>query len=262
MIIDCHAHLSLMSQAETWDEALKKLLQNMEKNNISMQTLIADNVSVSNCADTKKLIELTANMPKIKIMGSINPFSFPAEDIEYFDKLLAEKKIVGLKIFPGHDKIPANDLTFEPSVDLCLKYKVPLVIHTGINTGDKDCAKYNDPKLIVSISEKYPDLKIIIAHYFWPELEYCFRITVGCGNVYFDTSALADEEVIEESGGMEKIRLIIEKTVARKSDSVIFGTDYPMCNTQDHLKLIDLLNIAATDKQNIMCNNAIRLFQI
>jgi predicted TIM-barrel fold metal-dependent hydrolase len=47
-----------------------------------------------------------------------------------------------------------------------------VIIHTGINSGDFNCAKYNDPKYVVEVARKYPKLKIIIAHYFWPKKSY------------------------------------------------------------------------------------------
>ena len=234
----------------------------MEKNKISKQVIIADNVSDSNCADTKKLLDLTSDIGNIKIIGAVNLLNYSPKDFEYFDALLSNKKIIGLKIFPGHDKIFLNNSAFKPSIDLCLKYAVPLVIHTGINAGDKNCSKYNDPKLISALAKKEPDLKIVIAHYFWPKLEYCFSETDGDKNIYFDTSALADDEVTEESGGIDEVKLIIKKTIERKADSVIFGTDYPECATKDHLKLISSLNISVTDKKNILYNNAVKIFDI
>ena len=241
---------------------MNKLLLNMKKNKISKQVIIADYLSDSNCADTKKLLDLTSDISDIKIVGAINPFNHSSKNFKYFDTLLSDKKIIGLKIFPGHDKIFLSDPAFRPSIDLCLKYTVPLMIHTGINAKDKDCSKYNNPKLISALAKKESNLKIIISHYFWPKLKYCFSETNDKKNIYFDTSALADNQVIEESGGIDEIKLIIKKTLERKTDSVLFGTDYPECATKDHLKLISSLNIPMPDKENILYKNAVKIFNI
>jgi len=262
MIIDCHSHLSKMSKAETWENAIEKLISDMRENNIGKRIIIADNVSNSNCADTKRLLELKGGSANLFIIGSVNPFTCSDKDIDYFDQLLGTGKVVGLKIFPGHDKIFANDKSFLSSIDLCLKHDVPLTIHTGINTGNRECAKYNNPKLIVELAKKYPKLKIIIAHYFWPNLDYCFEITSGMDNIYFDTSGLADNEIISGSGSLNKIKLILEKTNKRSPHHIMFGTDYPMCRTDKHKDLVGMLNISASNKENILSKNSMGIFSL
>jgi hypothetical protein len=135
------------------------------------------------------------------------------------------------------------------------------MIHTGWNSNHPEVAQYNDPKYIVEIAKKYPALKIIISHYFWPEVEYCFDITRGYQNIYFDTSALADKEVIDTTG-TDKIRMILEKTIEDNPYNVLFGTDYAMCDIKNHLDLIKSLNITKQNRENIFWKNATRLFKL
>jgi hypothetical protein len=248
-----------MTSGETWNQSLEKLLLDMKENNIDKRIIIADNLVDSNCANTKRLLELIENQPELYIIGSLNPFTQTEEDISYFDQLLVDKKIIALKIFPGHEAIFADDEKYQSSIDLCLRHSVPLVIHTGMNTNDLECAQYNDPKLIAKIAEKYPELNIIIAHYFWPELEYCFEQTKNFKNIYYDLSAMADQEVLDESGGWNEMKEIIERTLATKPKSFLFGTDYPMCETKKHIELIESLNISETEKDSIYQNKIFNL---
>jgi len=168
----------------------------MAANNVVGTIVVADNVKNDKCADTDIILKEFGNDKNIWIVGSASPFK-SRERIEPFRKLIADKKIVAMKLFPGHDKIFLNDERFLPDIELCNENKIPLVIHTGANTGNFEVAKFNDPKFIVEIAKRYPDLAIIISHYFWPEMEYCFETTIGFDNVYFDTSALANDEVVE-----------------------------------------------------------------
>ena len=151
--------------------------------------------------------------------------------------------IKGFKIFPGHDPVYPTDRRWLPVYQLCIKYNLPLIIHTGINTNNRKCAVYNDPKHIVKVARTHPELKIIIAHYFWPELDYCFSITNDFHSIYFDISGLADPEVVDASGGIERVKAILVKTIRRRVDSLIFGTDWPMCDVKKHIDLIDSLNL-------------------
>lgn len=260
MIIDSHSHLSILDEKSTWDETFKKLCSDLAKNKIDRSVLIADNVADSNTADTKRLLEMTDGKKEFLVVGSISPETNSVSELAYFDQLLDQKKIIALKIFPGHDHFYANEVAFEPTIKLCLKHRVPLIVHTGINTGDTDCAKYNNPVLIAEVAKKYPDLKIIIAHFFWPKIDYCFETTIKLPNIYYDTSALADEEVLGLSGGIEKMKTMLEKTLANKPEGVIFGVDYPLCDFGAHIDLIKSLKINEEAKQNVFHLNAERLF--
>lgn len=262
MIIDVHLHLSKAETEENFNDAKERLFTNLSENKISSAFVIADNLADSNCADTKTLVKLFEKDQNILIIGSPNLINPREDEIEYLDNLLRNKAIIGLKLFPGHDPIYPTDPRCDEIYNLCLEYDVPVVIHTGINSGDFDCAKYNDPKHIIKIAKKYVDLKIILAHYFWPEMQYCYDTTRPFKNIYYDTSAMADREVVELSGGIDKVSEILEKTIADKPENVLFGTDYPMCDTKKHIKLIGSLKISAALKEMIFHLNAKKIFKV
>jgi len=262
MIIDAHLHLSKEETEENFNNAKERLFANLAENKISSAFVVADNLIDTNCANTKTLVKLFEKDQNIFIIGSPNLLNPRKDEIEYLDNLLKNKAIIGLKLFPGHDPIYPTDPRCDAVYSLCLKYDVPVVIHTGINSGDFECAKYNDPKHIVEIAQKYPDLKIVIAHYFWPEMQYCYEITKPYKNIYFDTSAMADDEVIELSGGIEKVSDILEKTIIDKPENVLFGTDYPMCDTKKHIDLINNLKISQELKAMVFNVNAKKIFNI
>jgi hypothetical protein len=37
---------------------------------------------------------------------------------------------------------------------------VPVLFHTGENSGDSECVKWNDPEYIVEIAKKFPSSKL------------------------------------------------------------------------------------------------------
>jgi len=262
MITDSHLHLTKDDSEENFGSAKERLLKNLAENKISSAFVIADNLIDTNCADTATLVELFKDNENIFILGSPNILDPKDDEIEYFDELLKNKSIIGLKLFPGHDPFYPTDRRCDDVYRLCLKYDLPVIIHTGINFGDIECAKYNDPKYIVKIAEKYPDLKIVIAHYFWPEIEYCYKITRPFKNIFFDTSALADDEVVRMSGGIDKILSILKKTIIDNPESVLFGTDYPMCDTKKHVELLESLKISSAFKEMVFHLNARKIFKV
>jgi len=262
MIIDSHIHISYLKKGKKFSQTRDDLLLNMKKRGVDYSIVIPDNLHDSSCADVKTVIELIKNQPKLYMVGTLKIAEINNQSLKKIEELFKEKTIRGFKIFPGHDPIYPSDKRWFPVYKLCQKYNFPLIIHTGINIGNVRCARYNDPKYIVKIARLYPKLKIIIAHYFWPKLDYCFSITNGLDNIYFDTSGLAHPKVASASGGIKKIKEILTKTIKRRGESVLFGTDWPMCNVVKHIDLINSLNITQKEKQKIFHGNCLKIFQL
>ena len=261
-MIDAHVHLSVMEKGDTFEVALQKLEKEMQRNGVSHCIIIGDNVSNPGCADTELIYELVKDDPRFSIIWSIYPFRNSDKQLKLIDGLLASKKLVGLKIFPGHDRLYIGDKRFNSTIDRCLKNLIPLVIHTGINSGQTELSKYNHPSLIAKLAEENPNLQIVISHYFWPQIQVCFDYTIKLPNVYYDTSALADPEVVEASGGTNAIRTILTETLKRKPNSVMLGSDYPMCNMKAHVDLIESLSVSGIKKEFVYSRTAQELYKL
>jgi len=67
-------------------------------------------------------------------------------NLKKLEKLFLKKQAFGFKIFPGHDPVYPTDRRWLPVFRLCQRYNLPLIVHTGINSGNRLVAKYNDPK--------------------------------------------------------------------------------------------------------------------
>jgi len=264
MKIDSHVHISIFeNNAKNLEEAFHLLLQNMKNNNIEYAIVIPDNIENSpNIADLEKAKKLIKNNNKFFLLGSPQIIERGSDEITKYKRLIDNKTIIGIKFFPGHDPYYPTDKRCSPYYSLCEKNNIPVLFHTGENSGDSECSKWNDPKYIVKIAKKYPKLKIIIAHYFWPKIDYCYEITKNIPNIYFDISAMADDEVIEKSGGIEKIKAVLKKTIQDNENKIIFGTDWPMCKIENHVKLIKSLNLNINIENKIFYKNAIELYRL
>lgn len=209
------------------------------------------------------LLRVFAGCSQIQLLGSPNPFADIEGEVRKLDGLIARKQIIGLKLFCGHDKIYLDDERLTPFFALAGQRGLPLVIHTGAHSADNlEAMQYNDPRYLRERAAEFPSLKMVIAHYFWPKLDYCFEVTGGLPNIYFDISALAHDTVVETSGGIEKIRSVLEKTALRNPESVLFGTDYPGCKFETHIALINSLNLPQEMKHKIFSENAEKLFTL
>lgn len=262
MIIDCHQHLPSLKTMKTLEESKAKLLEDLSRNGVDYAILIPDNIPESEIGDLDEVLQLTKDDKKLYVMGTID---IQKRDYVSHTRKLAQLyeagRIVATKIFPGHDTIYPTDKRLTPVYELCVKHDLPIVIHTGAGSKHPEPAKYNDPKFIVKIAERHPTLKIVIAHYFYPQVDYCHELTRPYENIYFDTSGLADEEVIAETG-LSKIRHILALTANERPDNVVFGTDYAMCSIRSHIELVESLEISRLLKDKIFCENAVKLFRL
>jgi predicted TIM-barrel fold metal-dependent hydrolase len=258
MIIDCHLHLPSLKDTKSLEASKAKLLEDLSINSVDYAILIPDNTLRSDIGNLDEVLGLAKDDKRLYVMGTIdiqkrNCMSQTGKLAHLFQT----GRIVATKIFPGHDTIYPTDKRLTPVYELCVKHDAPVVIHTG---GQRQ-SKYNDPKFIVKIAEKYPKLKIVIAHYFFPRVEYCHEMTRPYENIYFDTSGLADDEVIAATG-LQKIKRILALTTKERPSNVVFGSDYAMCNIKRHIELVESLEISIQDKNRILSENAIKVFHL
>lgn len=261
MIIDAHVHLPAISERRTYEQAKALLIKDMKKDQVDYAVLIPDNLPNSSIGDVPTCLGLVKDTPGLFLMGTIDIQTQGQEWIEELEWLISQRQIVGVKIFPGHDPIYPTDRRLDPVYDLCQAYDIPLVVHTGWNPGHPEAAQYNDPKYIVQVAEQYPEMKIVISHFFWPEVDYCYEMTHAYPHIYYDTSGLADQEVIEATG-LERIQTVLLKTLEGNPKKIVFGTDYAMCNRKEHVAMIKQLPVAPDVRDGILWRNAVKLFSL
>lgn len=262
MIIDCHQHLPSLQRTGTLEKSKEELLEELRRSKIDYAILIPDNTPKSDIGSLDEVLQLAKSDRQLYVMGTLDIQKRNYLDqIQKLYQLFQTGSIVAVKIFPGHDTIYPTDKRLLLVYESCIKHDLPIVIHTGASPKHPEQAKYNDPKFIIKIAEKFPALKIVIAHYFYPRVEYCYELTKAYKNIYFDTSGLADEEVIADTG-LAKIKKVLFLTTSERPNNIVFGTDYPMCSIRKHIELIESLEIERQIKEKIFSESAIRLFHL
>ena len=262
MIIDCHQHLPSIKKTGALEKSKAQLLEELCRSKVDYAILIPDNAPKSDIGSLDEVLQLVKDDSQLYVMGTIDiqKRNYLAQ-IQKLDQLFQSRSIVAVKIFPGHDTIYPTDKRLMPVYELCIKYDLPIVIHTGASSKHPEQARYNDPKYIIKIAEKFPALKIVIAHYFYPRVEYCYELTKDYENIYFDTSGLADKKVIANIG-LARIKKVLTLTADERPNNVIFGTDYAMCSIRRHIELIESLRVKRQTKNKIFSENAIKLFHL
>jgi predicted TIM-barrel fold metal-dependent hydrolase len=141
-------------------------------------------------------------------------------------------------------------------VDMLISNDLVFLTHASEPVGHEYQGKGSvTPEILYPFILKYPELKVVCAHWGGGLPFYCLMPEVkrAMNNVYFDTAAspyLYSPEIYNHV-----IRLA-------GADKILFGTDYPLLKPGRLLKEIDSLALTATDRQMILAENALRLLGI
>ena len=126
----------------------------------------------------------------------------------------------GLKVHSSANSVYLNDrrLMF-PNYDNCQDQGLPILFHTG-TTGLGDCEiKYSKTELLDEVCQRFPDLKVIMAHFGWPWPEVAMAIALRNPNVFIDVSGWKPRYLPQT---------VFPYLNGILQDRFLFGTDYPM----------------------------------
>ena len=135
MIIDSHAHIDKLPGSNFTNDPKKNLgylIDEMKSSNIDHALILAGCYKdESKNFSTKSIIELTADINCVSVVGSIDIPNYQENDLAELEQWLKDKSIVGIKLYTGYQHFYPNDEKCIPIYKLCIKYNVPVIFHSG-----------------------------------------------------------------------------------------------------------------------------------
>lgn len=177
-------------------------------------------------------------------LGTLHPES---EDLQGDVEYIRELGLKGVKLHPDIQQFKLDDYRCLKIYELCEKYELPMLIHTGDSRYD-----YSNPNRLIPILDIYDRLTIVGAHFGgWSMWEKASELLYDKKNFLVDCSssfyALSDEQIVD----------IIRRYTA---DKVLFGADYPMWNPKGQIERLNSLPLTDEEKEKIFSLNAARVF--
>ena len=177
-------------------------------------------------------------------LGTLHQDSDCMEEDVLFIKELG---LQGVKLHPDIQNFKIDEERYSHMFELCQKYKLPILMHTGDYRYDN-----SNPNRLKNILTRFPDLTIIGAHFGgWSIYEQASRELAGYNNLYVDCSSafyyLDDKTIVE----------IINRYGV---DRVFFGTDYPMWTPSVEIDRLLSLGLDETSLRKIFAENVKKLF--
>lgn len=263
-IIDAHLHLPWEDKYPNLRDKLTRLKVELKENNIEYGIVIADSVLESTIGNNKECLDLLVDEKKLFMVYGFTPLERKTSQLDEINNLFKEQKIVGVKIYPNHEGFYVDSNLLDELYLLCELNKIPEAIHTEYWNNGKD---YSHPERVKIITEKYPELRIICCHSFWPKCNEALKTIIPLENVYLETSALyAGDEVYKCHPGefMDEVDTInfIQKLVSTIPHRVIYGSDYASSDLGKNLDLINNSLNRREIKQLILFENAKKIYNL
>lgn len=193
------------------------------------------------------LLETAKNDSRFIPLSSFHPFMGVDEAVAELErtKKLGSK---GIKLHPDFQQFFVDDEVALEIYKEAARLKMPILFHVGDPNTD-----FSTPRRMLNILEKVPELTIIAAHMcgygVWEDAKECLIGTP----VYTDTS--------EARLGLDAKQLY-ELIELHGIDKVMFGSDYPLWNT--NFSFFELLEseFSEDEKDKILSQNAKKVFDI
>lgn len=242
-VIDTHAHLGecCVFGLESTEE---ELLRRMDENGIDA-TIVQPYPGAKWAPETHdRIAELCAKHPgRFFGLASVSPHGNHEAYRREVERCVRELKFVGVKLHTiGHGVNPLSedgDFVFATAHSL----GIPAMVHTGPGI------PFALPSLCIPAAQKYPGLKIILAHAGFAVFSAEAQVAASvCGNLYLETSWCIGED----------IRWMIS-TIG--PDRVMMGADLPS-NVPVEVAKYKALDLEPAVYDRVMGGTAIEVFKL
>ncbi len=179
-------------------------------------------------------------------LGTLHPNS---SDLQSDIEELISLGLKGVKLHPDIQNFKIDDYRCLKIYELCEKYDLPILMHTGDNRYDN-----SNPNRLFPIMDIYTNLIVIGAHLGgWSLWETASEKLFELPNLYVDTSSSF------YAINHDTAKKIIDRYGV---DKVVFGTDYPMWKQEDEINFLLSLGYSDDDLKKIFHDNILKILKI
>lgn len=261
MIIDFHTHAFPDPIAEKAIPALENECNIKAKHDGKLTSLLKsmDNANIDKaviCSIATKPGQFEPILDWSKNISSDRIIPFPSihpenSNIKEKIKIIFNEGFKGIKLHPYYQKFKLDEDRIFPIYEEAEKYGLLLIVHTGFDIAFPK-ERIADPKKIISVTGKFPELKFITTHFgAWEDWDETERYLIG-KNIYLEISFSL--ELLDKNKSKKMI-------LNHPSDYILFGTDSPWTGQKETLQLFKSLNLNKNIEDKILYKNALRLLE-
>lgn len=264
MIIDCHTHLNRYEEGQwaTLAERYAELKRDMRQNQVD-HALVLSSYQVSEARPgTREILEVVGDDPQISVIAGVSYYDYRAADLADLRVLLREGRIKGLKLYPGYEAFYVHDARMRVIYELAGEFDVPVMIHTGDTFDPKGKLKYAHPLEVDEVAVDFRGVTFVICHLGNPWVTDAMEVIYKNDNVVGDISGFTlghfDERF--EQYMLQVVKQVL--TFAGDPSSLLFGTDWPICQIASYLRFVRNLGLSEEEADLVLWRNTARIFKL
>src|SRR5919106_1123094 len=272
-IIDCHVHLnkydkigSLSRRFASLGNRLDALVQSMNNNHVDYSIVISSYRVDVNRPSTSQIIDIVDKdeniRNKIGIVAGFTINNHTEEDLKQYKIWLKDRLIKGVKLYCGYEHYYPYDKRYQKVYDICMEYRVPVMIHTGDTYSSTAKLRYAHPLNVDDIAVDNPELRIVMCHLGNPWVADCQEVLYKNSNVYSDISGLVVGDF-----GLHSARRYVNQindllNYVGKPHRLLYGSDWPISNMDSYLAFVRKLELDADSYDLLMSRNTRNIFRL
>lgn len=226
-VADCHVHIGVDEDGEK--ASAETIIKQMDEMNVSVSSIFP-------FSDPERGKDF--HLPNERVLEASK--KYPKRFIPFFRidpkgpwkkefNLRVEQGFVGVKLHPSRQKFMMDSKKSVEVFRRAGENNLVVLCHTGLGM-------VNLAKQVRELVKKVPEVKIILGHAAFVDMDNVIKIVKDMSNIYFDTSAIRTYDLYN----------LINQI---PSDRILFGSDYPFYNYPLSLEM--LLHTCLTYKKPI-----------
>jgi uncharacterized protein len=263
MIIDCHVHLNRYEgEPELLEDRYRALRTEMRRNGVAYSLVLSSYVVSASRPGVDELLAVMGDDPRIGIVAGVSYQNYRSSDLARLRELLVSRRIKGIKLYPGYEPFFVHDARLRVVYELAGEFGVPVMIHTGDTFDARGKLKYAHPLTVDEVAVDFPDVTFVICHLGNPWFVDAMEVIYKNPNVVGDVSGLTLGQFEERFERFMLQRLKEVVTFAGDPSSLLFGTDWPICDVGSYIRFVRNLDLTEEETDQILYRNAARVFGI
>jgi hypothetical protein len=264
VIIDCHVHLNRYDDGEPASLADRYTLlrEEMERNDVDYAIVLSSYMVNGRRPGVDEILQVVGDDPHIGVVAGVSYLHYSAADLAHLRMLLREKRILGLKLYPGYEPFYVHDARLRVVYELAGEFEVPIMIHTGDTFDPRGKIKYAHPIEVDEVAVDFPDVTFVICHLGNPWVTDAMEVIYKNDNVVGDISGFTLRHFEErfERFMLDQVREVV--AYAGNPHSILFGTDWPISDMGPYRRFVEKLGLSSDEMDLVLWQNAVRVFHI
>src|SRR5690606_7542616 len=194
--------------------------------------------------------------------AGVSYYNYRAADLADLRLLLRERRIRGLKLYPGYEAFYVHDARMRVVYELAAEFDVPVMIHTGDTFDPRGKVKYAHPLEVDEVAVDFREVTFVICHMGNPWVTDAMEVIYKNENVVGDISGLTLGHFNERFEHYMREQLHEVLAFAGDPSALLYGTDWPICDMGSYIRFVRNLQLSPEQTEQVLWRDAARVFRL